>query len=78
MSKKDEIIEEIENELDDIESSSDYIRDHIRDLKKMNKLEKDNIKISFPTETLGDQMKSEFILENWEKITLEQLEGLVK
>jgi hypothetical protein len=73
MSKKDEIIEEIENELSDIEMSSDYIRDPFRDLKKINKLEK-----HIPTETVNDQMKADFILENWDKITLEQLEGLVK
>jgi len=78
MSKKEKIIEEIESEVSDIERSADNIRDLFRALKKNNQLEKDNIKISFPTETVNDQMKSDFIIENWDKITLEQLEGLVK
>lgn len=31
-----------------------------------------------PTELQTDQMKVEFLQEHWEKITLEQLESLVK
>jgi len=69
MSKKDEIIDLLEKELNSHKSTLYVNTDHIG--------EKIEALLVLPTETVNDQMKSEFILENWEKITLEQLEGLV-
>lgn len=66
MSKVSEIIEKSLRLNSHINEHLDEIDTELRDLNVL------------PSGTLDDQMKFDFLLENWEKITLEKLESLVK
>lgn len=81
------IIENLENKIEDLECDKDGLVDDLRSSEddnyylqvELNQLENDLSKVrELIPNNLSEQFKIDFLIENLHKITLQQLESLIK